>query len=191
MTVNPKFSEAEAANELMRLAREIAHHNRRYHAEDAPEISDAEYDALVRRNNELEAAFPHLVRADSPNKAVGAAVEGSPLQVCSISRRAERGEARMISNADPRRVVGQCNGRWQTARFVEEKQSSQPSQSERSGQSPAPAANTMTKRKRKVTNRAHDVGPADDQDRQILTCWMAKPRRAPHPSPLFNGKVKT
>ena len=76
MTGNPKFSEAEAANELMRLAKTIAHHNRRYHAEDAPDISDAEYDALVRRNNELEAAFPHLVRADSPNKAVGAAVEG-------------------------------------------------------------------------------------------------------------------
>jgi DNA ligase (NAD+) len=73
------ITEAAAANELMRLAKAIAHHNRRYHAEDAPEISDADYDALVRRNNELEAAFPHLVRADSPNMAVGAAVEGSPL----------------------------------------------------------------------------------------------------------------
>ena len=80
-------SEAEAANELMRLAKTIAHHNRRYHAEDAPEISDAEYDALVRRNNELEAAFPHLVRADSPNKAVGAAVEGSPLAKVAHAKR--------------------------------------------------------------------------------------------------------
>ncbi len=60
------ISEAEAANELMRLAKAIARHDRLYHAEDAPEISDAEYDALVRRNAELEAAFPHLVRADSP-----------------------------------------------------------------------------------------------------------------------------
>jgi DNA ligase (NAD+) len=66
-------SEAEAANELMRLAKAIAYHNARYHTHDAPEISDAEYDALVRRNNALEAEFPHLVRADSPNKAVGAA----------------------------------------------------------------------------------------------------------------------
>ncbi len=63
--MNP-ISEADAANELMRLARQIARHNKLYHAEDSPEISDAEYDALVRRNAELEAAFPHLVRPDSP-----------------------------------------------------------------------------------------------------------------------------
>ena len=53
-----ELSEAEAANELMRLAKAIAHHDRRYHAEDAPEIADAEYDALVRRNADLESAFP-------------------------------------------------------------------------------------------------------------------------------------
>lgn len=81
------MNEADAANELMRLAKTIAYHNRRYHAEDAPEISDAEYDALVRRNNELEAAFPHLIRADSPNKAVGAAVEGSPLAKVTHAKR--------------------------------------------------------------------------------------------------------
>jgi DNA ligase (NAD+) len=67
------MTEAEAAAELERLAREIAHHNRLYHQEDAPEISDADYDALVRRNAELEAKFPHLVRADSPTAQVGAA----------------------------------------------------------------------------------------------------------------------
>jgi DNA ligase (NAD+) len=81
------LSEAEAANELMRLAKAIAHHNRLYHAEDSPEISDAEYDALMRRNNELEAAFPHLVRADSPNRLVGAAVEGSPLSKVTHAKR--------------------------------------------------------------------------------------------------------
>jgi DNA ligase (NAD+) len=80
-------SEADAANELMRLAKQIAYHNRRYHAEDAPEISDADYDALVRRNSELEAAFPHLVRADSPNSLVGAVVEGSPLAKVSHAKR--------------------------------------------------------------------------------------------------------
>ncbi len=67
------MTEAEAANRLMRLAKEIARHNRLYHTNDAPEISDADYDALVRENNALEAEFPHLIRGDSPNKAVGAA----------------------------------------------------------------------------------------------------------------------
>ena len=81
------INDADAANELMRLAKQIAHHNRRYHAEDAPEISDAEYDALIRRNNELEAAFPHLVRTDSPNASVGAAVESSPLSKVTHAKR--------------------------------------------------------------------------------------------------------
>lgn len=67
------MTEAEAANELMRLARQIAHHSRAYHTDDAPEITDADYDALIRRNAALEAAFPHLVRADTPSKQVGAA----------------------------------------------------------------------------------------------------------------------
>ncbi len=65
-------TEAEAANRLMRLAKEIAKHNRLYHTLDTPEISDANYDALIRENNALEAEFPHLIRDDSPNKSVGA-----------------------------------------------------------------------------------------------------------------------
>lgn len=72
-------NEAEAANELMRLARQINRANRLYHADDAPEIPDAEYDALVRRNAELEAAFPHLIRPDSPTNKVGHEVASSPL----------------------------------------------------------------------------------------------------------------
>jgi DNA ligase (NAD+) len=67
------LTEAEAANRLMRLAREIARHDKLYHDQDAPEISDAEYDALVRENRELEERFPQLVRADSPSKRLGAA----------------------------------------------------------------------------------------------------------------------
>ncbi|BEV00319.1 NAD-dependent DNA ligase LigA [Novosphingobium olei] len=84
------MSEADAANELMRLARTIAKHNRLYHAEDAPEIPDAEYDALVRRNAELEAAFPHLIRPDSPSALVGHEVAASPLSKV-------RHEVRMMS----------------------------------------------------------------------------------------------
>ncbi|TIT79005.1 MAG: hypothetical protein E5W56_11805, partial [Mesorhizobium sp.] len=48
------LSESEAADELKRLATEIAEHDRRYHTEDAPTISDAEYDALARRNLAIE-----------------------------------------------------------------------------------------------------------------------------------------
>lgn len=77
MTDANVLTEAEAANRLMRLAREIAKHDRLYHDRDAPEISDADYDALVRENRELEEAFPHLVRADSPSTRLGAAPTSS------------------------------------------------------------------------------------------------------------------
>ncbi|HET6942538.1 MAG TPA: NAD-dependent DNA ligase LigA [Sphingomicrobium sp.] len=66
------IGEAEAANRLMRLAKDIARHDKLYHDQDAPEIRDSDYDALVRENRELEERFPHLVRADSPSKRLGA-----------------------------------------------------------------------------------------------------------------------
>lgn len=66
----------EAAEELRALAAEIARHDKSYHQLDAPEVTDAEYDALRRRNDTLEDAFPDLVRDDSPNKKVGAEVAG-------------------------------------------------------------------------------------------------------------------
>lgn len=66
-------TESEAAERLAFLAAEIARHNALYHGEDAPAISDADYDALMRENAALEAAFPQLVRTDSPSQLVGAA----------------------------------------------------------------------------------------------------------------------
>ena len=68
-----ELTDAEAANRLMWLAKEIARHDKLYHDRDAPEISDADYDALVRENRELEGRFPQLIRADSPSKRLGAA----------------------------------------------------------------------------------------------------------------------
>lgn len=63
----------EAADELERLAAELARHDEAYYREDEPEISDADYDALRRRNEEIEAAFPDLVLENSPSRRVGAA----------------------------------------------------------------------------------------------------------------------
>ena len=65
-----------AAAELARLAAAIERHNRLYHTDDAPEISDAEYDALVRRHHAIEAAFPALASADAPTARVGAEPAG-------------------------------------------------------------------------------------------------------------------
>jgi DNA ligase (NAD+) len=71
-TAVSELSEAQAKAELRRLAAEIAAHDRRYYQEDAPSISDAEYDALRSRNEAIEARFPSLVRPDSPSRKVGA-----------------------------------------------------------------------------------------------------------------------
>ncbi|MBV7393390.1 NAD-dependent DNA ligase LigA [Mameliella sediminis] len=67
------LTESEAREELASLSAILAEANQAYHREDAPEISDAEYDRLKRRNAEIEARFPELKRADSPTEQVGAA----------------------------------------------------------------------------------------------------------------------
>jgi DNA ligase (NAD+) len=67
-----KLTEAQAKAELKRLAVEIGAHDKRYYQDDAPTVSDADYDALRRRNEEIEAQFPGLVRPDSPSRRVGA-----------------------------------------------------------------------------------------------------------------------
>ncbi|MDF3383622.1 MULTISPECIES: NAD-dependent DNA ligase LigA [unclassified Sulfitobacter] len=68
------LTKAQAETELARLAEVLSAANTAYHTEDAPEISDAEYDALKRRNAEIEARLPNLKRADSPSEQVGAPV---------------------------------------------------------------------------------------------------------------------
>lgn len=66
------LTEAEAVAELARLAREIAEADVAYYQNDAPVLTDAEYDALRLRNAEIEARFAHLKRDDSPSVRVGA-----------------------------------------------------------------------------------------------------------------------
>src|SRR5215472_16960684 len=67
------LSKAQAKVEHKRLALELEAHDRRYYQEDAPSVSDAEYDALRQRFGAIEKRFPELVTPDSPSQKVGAA----------------------------------------------------------------------------------------------------------------------
>jgi DNA ligase (NAD+) len=70
------LTKAQAKVEHMRLTLEIERHDRAYYQEDAPKISDAEYDALRQRFNAIEARFPEFVTGSSPSQKVGAAPSG-------------------------------------------------------------------------------------------------------------------
>jgi len=70
------LSKAQAKVELKRLALEIESHDKHYYQDDAPKISDAEYDALRQRINAIEARFPELVTSDSPSQKIGAQPSG-------------------------------------------------------------------------------------------------------------------
>lgn len=72
MAVREEAAPAEVIAEAAELAHQLHHHNYRYHVLDTPEISDAEYDRLLRRLQELEARYPELIRPDSPTQRVGA-----------------------------------------------------------------------------------------------------------------------
>lgn len=74
MAMNEKLTEEAVKKELETLAVQLNQANIAYHQADDPEITDAEYDALKRRNAQLEGEFPHLQRPDSPSLQIGAAV---------------------------------------------------------------------------------------------------------------------
>ena len=73
MATRTRRAPAKAAARAAELRAEIEHHNLRYYVDDAPEITDAEYDALLRELQELEAEFPQLQTPDSPTQRVGGA----------------------------------------------------------------------------------------------------------------------
>ncbi|WP_435657852.1 NAD-dependent DNA ligase LigA [Brucella pituitosa] len=99
-----KLTDLEAVAELERLARAIAHHDELYHANDRPEISDADYDALKRRNDAIEERFPHLVRADSPSLRVGSTPVSKFAQVVHARPMLSLGNA--FSDEDVQDFVG-------------------------------------------------------------------------------------
>src|SRR6202000_1843547 len=70
------LSRAQAKVEHMRLALELEGHDKRYYQDDAPSVTDAEYDKLRQRFNAIEKRFPELVSAESPSQRVGAAPSG-------------------------------------------------------------------------------------------------------------------
>src|ERR1700733_4112811 len=82
----PKLTLAKAREEHARLQVEIAEHDRRYHAEDAPTISDAEYDALRRRYTALEEAFPELGEPQGRRRALGEIRQGPPSRAHAVAR---------------------------------------------------------------------------------------------------------
>lgn len=88
-----KLSKDQAKVELAHLADVLALANQRYHTDDAPEISDAEYDRLKRRNADIEAAFPDLKRSDSPSDQVGAAVSETFSKITHTVRMLSLGNA--------------------------------------------------------------------------------------------------
>ncbi len=74
--INKPTKEEEIKKRLKNLASLIHKHNKLYHQKDMPEITDKDFDKLIKENNKLEEKFPHLILENSPNKFIG----GSPLK---------------------------------------------------------------------------------------------------------------
>lgn len=88
-----ELTKETAREELARLADSLGTANRQYHTEDTPQISDAEYDRLKRRNADIEAAFPELKRSDSPSDQVGAVVSETFSKITHAVRMLSLGNA--------------------------------------------------------------------------------------------------
>ena len=71
MVKKKKLDETSILNRLRKLSQLIKKHNVHYHQNDSPKITDAEYDSLVKENNDLEKLYPHLILEDSPNNQIG------------------------------------------------------------------------------------------------------------------------
>ena len=84
---------AQALDEAQKLRREIRHHEFLYYVLDAPEITDAEYDALMRRLQELERAYPDDVPPDSPTRRVGGKVSAPYDAAAFVGQRLQRRRA--------------------------------------------------------------------------------------------------
>ena len=87
------LSETEAKAELSSLAKQLSEANLAYHADDAPVISDAQFDSLNARNLQIEARFPHLKRQDSPSESVGAAPSEKFAKIVHAQRMMSLGNA--------------------------------------------------------------------------------------------------
>src|SRR3984957_1458321 len=109
------LTESEAADELTRLADELAANDIRYYQDDAPSLSDAEYDALKQRNAAIEARFPSLVRENSPSLRVGAARAVAPAP--PPSRR--RGDEPVAYTAEPKIDGLSASLRYEKGVFVQ------------------------------------------------------------------------
>jgi DNA ligase (NAD+) len=97
MERRPRAAPADARRRAVRLRKEIRRHDRLYYVEAKPEVSDAEYDALVRELRDLEAHYPGLVTPDSPRQRVAGRAKGERPAVKALPRTRARCTCRATS----------------------------------------------------------------------------------------------
>ena len=88
-----KFDEKLILKRLKELSKEIEEHNHYYHNMDDPKISDADYDKLIKENNNLEKMYPQLILKNSPNNIVGAKIKSKFEKIEHLSQMFSLGNA--------------------------------------------------------------------------------------------------